>query len=161
MINKYFCSEDVSLIENYELAKADNFKGWDCHHRLETHNFDGTRRKRDLSKEDLLALDMYLCRPANELIFMRSKNHREMHNKGRTFSEESKRKMSEAKKGKSGPNKGKHFSEEHKRKISEAKKGKHRSEETRKKMSEAKKGKHLSEETRKKISETLKRRSNV
>lgn len=45
----------------------------------------------------------------------------------------------------------KHLSEEHKRKISEAKKGKHRSQETRRKISEANKGKHLSEETKRKI----------
>ena len=31
-------------IENYELAKADDFKGWHCHHRLETHTADGKKR---------------------------------------------------------------------------------------------------------------------
>lgn len=75
--------------------------------------------------------------------------------------EESKKKMSEAKKGKSHfvseetrqkiskTNKGKRFSEEHKRKISEAQRGEknHRygkclSEEDKKKLSEAKKGKN-------------------
>jgi hypothetical protein len=49
--------------------------------------------------------------------------------KGKTHSEESKRKMSEV-------NKGKTLSEEHKRKISEAKKGKTFSEESKRKMSE-------------------------
>lgn len=64
-------------------------------------------------------------------------------NKGKKrglFSEETKRKMSEAHKGK----KGKLHSEEIKRKISEAKKGKKRgplSEETKKKMSESQKKK--------------------
>jgi len=63
-------------------------------------------------------------------------------------------------------NKGKKFgpmSEEHKRKISEAQKGKRFSEEHRRKLSEVNKGernpwygKHFSEETRKKISESLK-----
>jgi hypothetical protein len=58
------------------------------------------------------------------------------------------------------------FTEEHKRKISEAHKGKSLSEEIRQKISEAQKrignkppsfkGKHLSEETRKKLSETHK-----
>lgn len=67
------------------------------------------------------------------------------------------------------PNKGRHFSEEWKRKISESKKGKSgfigrcHSEETRRKISESKKGhqawnkgKHCSDETKRKISETLK-----
>lgn len=51
--------------------------------------------------------------------------------------------------------KGTKFSEEHKRKISEALKGRCKSEETRKKLSEANKGKHISEEQRKKHSEAL------
>jgi hypothetical protein len=57
--------------------------------------------------------------------------------KGRTFSEEHKRKLSEAgRRRKGGP-----LSEERKRKISEALKGKALSEEHKRKMSEAKKGK--------------------
>lgn len=78
------------------------------------------------------------------------------------LSEEQKRKISEALKGKTGMKRG-HFSEEHKRKISEAHKGRHPSEETRRKMSEAHKGennefygKHHSEEVRRKISEAKK-----
>lgn len=138
-----YCCEDFSLIENYELAKADNFKGWDCHHRLETKCpiFKPTHQQ-------LKDNGLYYDRPANELIFMRKEDHMSLHNKGkrRHFSEEHKRKISEA-------HKGKPFSEEHKRKISEANKGennsnygKHHSEETRRKMSEAlkelQKGKH-------------------
>ena len=87
-----------------------------------------------------------------------------------TVSEETKRKMSEAlkgrqawNKGKPAWNRGKATSEEIKRKISEANKGKHPSEETRKKLSEIRKGvnnpnygKHLSEETKRKISESNK-----
>jgi hypothetical protein len=72
--------------------------------------------------------------------------------KGKTHSEESKRKMSEV-------NKGKTLSEEHKRKISEAKKGKTFSEESKRKMSEVNKGKTLSEEHKRKISETNKGRT--
>lgn len=75
-------------------------------------------------------------------------------------SAETRRKMSEARKGK-------HFGVEHRRKIGEANKGRHHSLEARKKMSEAGKGKipwnkgkkgvqHLSHETRRKISESLK-----
>lgn len=86
--------------------------------------------------------------------------------KGKHRSEETKKKISEAMKGRISWNKCKHLgplSEETKRKISEAHKGKKLSEETRRKMSDAKKGRvsnmkgcKLSEETRRKISEAMK-----
>lgn len=69
--------------------------------------------------------------------------------KGKHLSEETKRKLSEA-------NKGKLVSEETKRKLSEAKKGKLVSEETRRKLSEANKGRHFSDEWKRKISESMK-----
>lgn len=52
---------------------------------------------------------------------------------------------------------GYRHSEEARKKISEATKGKSRSKETRKRMSEANKGKIFSEETRKKIAETTRK----
>lgn len=74
------------------------------------------------------------------------------------MTEETKRKLSEA-------HKGRKLSEEHKKKISESNKGeksywygKKLSEETRKKMSDSQKCKTISEETKKKMSENLKRR---
>lgn len=72
-------------------------------------------------------------------------------NLGLQHSEETKKKISEARKGKK-------LSEETKKRISEAKRGKHHpnSEETKKKISEAMKGHKVSEETKKKISEALK-----
>jgi len=60
--------------------------------------------------------------------------------------------------GKVGANKGKKFSEEHRRKISESQKGKKIPEEVRKKISEALKGRKLPPEVRKKISESNKGR---
>lgn len=60
---EYYCNEDISLVENYELAKADNFKGWSCHHKLEA-----LYCSRDLKK-----MKLYLRRPARELIFLRQK----------------------------------------------------------------------------------------
>ncbi len=116
---KSYCSE-VEKIENFEKAKLDNFKGWDCHHRLETHNSDGERRLVDIKRSELKALGMYYNRPADELIFLTKPDHSSLHNKGRHLSEEAKRKMSEAHKGKKLPS----LSEEHKRKIGEANKGK-------------------------------------
>lgn len=156
---KKFCCEDISKIENYEEAIDDKSQTWHCHHRFETHNSDGERRLIDITKKELISLDMYYDRPANELIFMTNSEHITLHQKGRKLSEETRKKIAVARKGIQ-------LSEETKRKISEEQKGKKRlpfSEETRKKMSEAAKGKpgtmkgkHHSEETRKKISEANK-----
>ena len=108
---KQYC-KDYENIENYEKAKADDFKNWECHHRLETHNYDGERRLIDIKAAELKALGMYYNRPADELIFLRKGEHTAL----RKVSEETKKKMSEVRKGKK-------FSEEHKKKLSEAKKG--------------------------------------
>ena len=117
--------KDYENIENYEDAKKDNFKGWHCHHRLETHTSDGERRPVDITQAELKALDMYYNRPAEELIFLTVKEH-SVFNKGKPKSEESKKKMSEAKKcrytGENNPMYGKRHSEESKKKMSEAKK---------------------------------------
>jgi hypothetical protein len=75
--------------------------------------------------------------------------------KGKTFSEETRKKLSEA-------NKGKTHTEEARKKVSEANKGNQytkgiiHSEETRKKRAKSLKGKTRSEETRKKMSEAHK-----
>ena len=144
--------KDIKNIENYEKAKKDNFKGWEVHHRLETHTPDGKRREVDIGYKELKALGLYYNRPAEELIFLTLKEHSTF-KKGKARSEETRKKMSDA-------HKGKQFSEEHKNKLSEAHKGKGKgkakSEETRKKMSEAQKGKRLSEETKKKMGEANK-----
>ena len=142
-----YCKEPEK-IENYEKAKADDFKGWECHHRLETHNSDGERRLVDISYKELKALGMYYNRPASELIFLTVKEHNAF-NKGKQRSEETKKKIGAASKG----NKnflGHRHTDEAKNKIAEAMKGennpfygKHHSEESKKKNSEAHKGKHL------------------
>ena len=143
--------KDYEKIENYEKALADNFKGWHCHHRLETHNSDGERREVDISQKELITLGMYYHRPASELIFLTSREH----NAIRKVSDETRRKMSESAKGKK-------MSDEARRKMKGNKNalGCKRSEETRNKMSEAhkrkpspNKGKHLSEETKMKMRE--------
>ena len=145
---RYYCS-DIENVENYQKAKKDNFIGWECHHRLETHTSDGERRQVDITKKELKALRMYYNRPANELIFLPSSEHTSLHKIGKLMSEESKKKLSEA-------HKGKLFSEEHKKKLSETHKGHLVSEETKKKIGAAKKGKQLSEEHKNKISEAKK-----
>lgn len=75
---KHYC-DDFEKIENYEQAKSDNFKGWQLHHRLETHNSDGERRLVDIGFEELKALGMYYHRPAEELILMKMVEHRRLH----------------------------------------------------------------------------------
>ena len=140
-------------IENYEKAKKDNFVGWECHHRLETHTPGGEIRTVIITAAELKALDMYYNRPASELIFLIKSEH----NRLRRYTEESRRKMSELKKGEKNPNygkpswnKGKKMSEEARKKMGEAKKGKnnpnygkHFSEEHKKKLREAHKGKNI------------------
>ena len=135
---KRYC-KDYQNIENYEAAKKDNFIGWECHHRLETHNSDGERRLVNISMGELQALDMYYNRPAEELIFLTTSEHNTLHHKGKLISEEHKKKVSEAGKGNKRALGYKH-SEETKKKISEAHKGIPRPEETKKKIAEASKG---------------------
>ena len=126
---KQYCKE-YENIENYEKAKADNFKCWCCHHRLETHNSDGERRLVDITRKELIALGMYYNRSASELIFMKRSEHSSLHKP----SEETKIKMSVAKKGKK-------ISEETKKKMSEVwSYDKHFTIETKNKISELKKG---------------------
>ena len=66
-------------IENYEAAKADDFKGWHCHHRLETHTSDGKKRLVNLTRDELIEMDMYYNRPASELIFLKASDHISLH----------------------------------------------------------------------------------
>lgn len=143
---KSYCKDDISLIENYDKAVADKSRVWHCHHRRETI----------FSRKDLIEIGEYYNRPACELIFLTKSEHMRLHNIGKSLSAETRKKMSEANKGKPSCMKGKHLSAESCKKISEANKGKHRSAETRKKLSEVRKGKHHSEETRKKMSEANK-----
>lgn len=114
MINELFakeyCRDDISKIENYNEAVDDPTKTWHLHHRLEL-TLDGEFA---LSAEQLELHNMYYNRPYYELIFLTPAEHRRMH--ALALSDETKQKMSEAKKYK----KRKPFSEEHRRKMREA-----------------------------------------
>ena len=82
MINEYnaklFCSENISLIDNYHQAISDKEKMWDIHHRRECDSEGRTL----FTRKQLIELGLYFKRPASELIFvtrsMHCKLHREM-----------------------------------------------------------------------------------
>lgn len=123
MINEYtvksFCNEDISKIENYDKA-INSPEMWHCHHKME---LIATGAVVDSSKQDLKDWGIYYNRPADELMFLTEAEHKGLHgrnmgaesrkkcgacNKGKCLSEETKRRMSEAKKGNTG-NKGQHW----------------------------------------------------
>ena len=85
MINKHYakmyCSEDISKIENYDIAIKDD-KTWVCHHRYEIRPFF------TISKAELILLEMYFKRPSKELIFMPLSEHRILHMKGKKPTEQ-------------------------------------------------------------------------
>lgn len=168
---KWFCRDDISKIENYDKAIADPTQTWHCHHRLEL-TLDGEFA---LTPEQLKIHDMYYHRPYYELIFLTPAEHIRIHHKGRSswckgkkFTKEHCRKISEANKGRivttvtrkkiSEANKGKlkdkKFTEEHRKRIAEANKGKQCMKGELNPMY----GRHHSEESRRKMSEAAKRR---
>lgn len=135
---KRFCREDISRIENYDKAIADDTQVWHCHHRDEVKVLpSGMTVIR--SRQELIENGRYYNCPANELIFLTKSEHRSLHNlnrseftktkmseaqKGRVLSKKSYKKISVANKGRAAWNKGKNMSEEFCKKLSEAKKGK-------------------------------------
>ena len=70
--------EEQHLIENYDKAKADNFKGWICHHRLAL-TLDG-EQVHDV--KSLERLGMYWNRPYYELIYVTRHEHWLLHHCG-------------------------------------------------------------------------------
>ena len=138
MINEYyaklFCKEDISKIKNYDKAIADTTQVWHCHHMTETW-WHCTRK-------ELIENECYYHRKACELIFLTPEEHRRLHMKGvtlseetkkkisatltgRTLSEDTRKKMSESQKGRNTWIKGRTLSAEHRRKLSEAMKRRH------------------------------------
>ena len=70
MLNEYnaqlYCSEDISLIENYREAIADEERTWEIHHRRECDSEGRTL----FTRKQLIEMNLYLNRPAAELIFV-------------------------------------------------------------------------------------------
>jgi hypothetical protein len=130
-----YCSEDISLIENYDKAINDADNLWVVHHRDEIRVLpSGMIAMR--SKADLEENGRYWLVPANELIFMLKKEHMAMHAHYQRVSPEARQKMRAAKLGK--PISRKFYSP---------------SMATREKLRAAQTGKRLSTETRRKISD--------
>ena len=147
-----FC-KDFTKVENYEEAVNDQSQVWHCHHIL----------GEILTRRQLLDHNFYYDVPPCMLKFVTGSEHMRLHNTGKHNSAETRRKMSEAKKGENHPLYGKHHTDDTRKKMSESHKGRTHTEETRRKMSEAKKGenhplygKHHTDDTRKKMSEALK-----
>lgn len=120
MISKHFTDEhapyycrDYTQIENYDEAMANETQVWDCHHKLETHTSDGERRLVDISTKELKALGVYYNRPPEELIFLTQEEHHRLHRRGKILDKETKKKLSEANKGRKTP-------EETKRRLAES-----------------------------------------
>ena len=74
---KYFCSEPLYHIENYYRAVTDKTQTWHCHHKLEI--------SLQRSKKELIELNLYYNRPANELIFMTPQEHYALHHSQPSF----------------------------------------------------------------------------
>ena len=105
------------------------FKSMDIH-RIQVHTNLGYKKDYDIHHIDENKMNNSL----SNLVYLTKSEHSKIHKKiGRTFSEETKQKLSEALKGRT-------FSEETKQKLSEALKGRTLSEETKQKMSKSHKG---------------------
>lgn len=66
-----YCKEDISFIENYEIAKNDKEHTWDCHHRTEIWW--------NCTSQELIDNECYYHRPAKELIFLTHSEHSKLH----------------------------------------------------------------------------------
>ena len=78
--SKYVRDGEFELIENYELAKAADFKGWCIHHRDEYKVLpSGIEVFR--TKAELIEDGRYYDCPANELIFITLSAHQAYHMK--------------------------------------------------------------------------------
>lgn len=72
---KLYCSEDVSLIESYHEAIADQTKMWEIHHRRESDSEGRTL----FTKKQLIEMGLYYRRPASELLFVTRSMHKKLH----------------------------------------------------------------------------------
>ena len=93
---------------------------WVIRHRLELHP-DGSIR---FTRKSLIDLGLYFDRPARELIYMKRKEHTALHVKVDALSDETRKKLSNARVRELNPMWGKHHTEETRQKMSAAMTGK-------------------------------------
>lgn len=80
----YVLNGRIDLIENYDKAKADNFKGWDIHHRDEIRLLpSGMIAIR--TREELIENDRYYNCSPNELIWLTRSEHIRLHRKSGSY----------------------------------------------------------------------------
>lgn len=173
-----FCKEDISKIENYDLAVADTTQTWHCHHKRELLDDNDNPLEKEVSKNELIMQRKYYQLPAKDLIFLTPGDHISAHMKNRPKrkkgefhqTEESKRKIREhnARRGKPGINKGKKATKPNWCNNGIINKrcgdivpegfvlGRIITEEARKNFSDSHKGKKTPDEVRKKLSEANK-----
>ena len=72
---KSYCSEDISLIENYHKAISDEERTWEIHHRSECDSEGITL----FTRKQLIEMNLYYKRPASELIFVTKSMHLKLH----------------------------------------------------------------------------------
>lgn len=143
-----FCPDHYTEIENYELALADNFVGWICHHR----------NGEEFSKEWLVKNNMYYNRTdPHEFKFVTIREHAKIHGlKGADNPFYGKQRI-----GVENPFYGKHHTAETKEKMktSQAKRKRNPlSAETKAKIAASMRGKKHSEETKRKMCESQRKR---
>ena len=105
-------------------------------HQWQVHTHIGYKEGFDIHHIDENKMNNSL----SNLVYLTHSEHAKIHSETRVFSEEHKRKLSEAKSGEKNPMYGKHFSNEHKRKLSASLKGRTFSEDHKRKLSAANKG---------------------
>lgn len=77
---KYVKDGRFDLVDNYELAKSEEFKGWDLHHRDEIRVLpSGMIAIRTM--DDLKEAGRYYDCPPNELLWIRHDEHTKYHSK--------------------------------------------------------------------------------
>ena len=72
---KCYCSEEISLIENYQQAISDEEKMWEIHHRRECDSEGRTL----FTKKQLKEMGLYYKRQASELVFVTRSMHKKLH----------------------------------------------------------------------------------